>query len=157
MIQRVQTIYFILSIICLMFVTFGSKIYQFDVSEGYFVFNSYGVQKFNVDNELIQYSSFPYYISSIALLLLIVIAIFSYKNLNRQLRLGRIILLIYFIILITLMFTSFLGVELTGEEINSKKSGLGFYLFVIGFSFIFLANTGIKRDIKLLESLNRLR
>jgi len=35
--------------------------------------------------------------------------------------------------------------------------GLGFILFVAGFPFTFLANTGIKRDRNLLKSLDRLR
>ena len=48
-------------------------------------------------------------------------------------------------------------VKLLDEETASREMGLGFLLFVVGFPFTFLANTGIKRDKKLLDSLDRLR
>ncbi|MGB1518015.1 MAG: hypothetical protein ACPG8K_02815 [Crocinitomicaceae bacterium] len=42
-------------------------------------------------------------------------------------------------------------------ESVTRELGIGFLLFVLGFPFIFLANVAIKRDKKLLDSLNRLR
>ena len=47
------------------------------------------------------------------------------------------------------------GMLSAGE--TKRELGLGFFLFVLGFPFCFLAQLGIKRDKKLLDSLNRLR
>ena len=47
-------------------------------------------------------------------------------------------------------------VEFYDDE-TKRELGLGFFLFVLGFPFCFLAQLGIKRDKKLLDSLNRLR
>ncbi|MFK7784566.1 MAG: DUF4293 family protein [Crocinitomicaceae bacterium] len=43
-----------------------------------------------------------------------------------------------------------------GEELK-RELGLGFYLFVVGLPFSFLANVGIKRDKRLLDSIDRIR
>jgi hypothetical protein len=48
------------------------------------------------------------------------------------------------------------GGMLSADE-TKRELGLGFFFFVLGFPFCFLAQLGIKRDKKLLDSLNRLR
>ena len=81
----------------------------------------------------------------------------SYKNLVRQFKLGRMVFGIYFLMIISLILMSYLGDSLIDTETSSREMGLGFILFVAGFPFTFLANTGIKRDKELLSSLDRLR
>jgi len=49
------------------------------------------------------------------------------------------------------------GSKMIGKEDMIREMGLGFFLFVAGFPFTFLANIGIKRDKQLLDSLDRLR
>jgi hypothetical protein len=157
MIQRRQTLFLLITLICLTIITFGATIFQFDYLEGYYKLNSYGIYKYSLKNELIQINPISYYFSTVFLLVILLLTIFSFKNLKRQLFLGRLLLFLYFILLIFILFGSFLGNNLTGELKVISKLGLGFYLFIIGFPFIFFANIGINKDIKLLDSLNRLR
>lgn len=157
MIQRIQSLYLFVSIICLAVVSFGAQIFSFYAPKNYYIFNSYGVQHFDGSSNLIEIKSSLLYLSTIALILLCLLTIFSYKNLSRQLRLGRIILFIYIVLLAGFIFTAVKPDIILGEGVNESKFGLGFYFFLAGFPFIFLANRGIKRDKNLLDSLNRLR
>jgi len=158
MIQRVQTLYLGLAIIMLSVVTFGVTLFSFVNETSRFSFNAYGILETNIKTgEKIGFESFPLYIGTIALSLLCVIAIMSYKNLARQYKLGRTIFGLYFISLVGILILSIYGGSMIEAKITAREMGLGFFLFVAGFPFTFLANTGIKRDKRLLESLDRLR
>jgi hypothetical protein len=158
MIQRIQTVYLAVVIILLTFVTLGSEIFSFVNETARYTFNSYGIMKFDiVSGKLISQQSFPFYLGTIGLILLSFITLMSYKNLNRQFKLGRTVFGIYFLMLISIFLLSYFGESLLDTETSSREMGLGFLLFVVGFPFTFLANTGIKRDKKLLDSLDRLR
>jgi hypothetical protein len=158
MIQRIQTVYLAVVIILLTIVTLGSELFSFVNETTRFTFSSYGIIKYDiVTGELVGQQTFPFYLGTIALILLSFIALMSYKNLNRQFKLGRTVFGIYFLMLLTVFILSYFGDKLLDEETASREMGLGFLLFVVGFPFTFLANTGIKRDKKLLDSLDRLR
>lgn len=158
MIQRIQTVYLAVVIILLTIVTLGSELFSFIGETSRFTFSSYGIMEYDLTTEkLIGQQSFPFYLGTIALILLSFLTIMSYKNLNRQFKLGRTVFGIYFLMLVTVCLLSYFGNNLVEAEINGREMGLGFLLFVIGFPFSFLANTGIKRDKKLLDSLDRLR
>jgi small neutral amino acid transporter SnatA (MarC family) len=101
--------------------------------------------------------SYPMYISTISLILLCVLTLFSYKNLKRQYKLGRTTFYIYFLLLVILLIMAYFGKGLLNTEVDKRELGTGFILFIIGFPFIFLSNIGIKRDMNLIDSLNRLR
>jgi uncharacterized membrane protein YhaH (DUF805 family) len=81
----------------------------------------------------------------------------AYKNVNRQFKLGRTVFFLYFLSLTAIFFLSIWGDGLVEGKTTSREMGLGYWLFIIGFPFSFLANIGIKRDKKLLDSLDRLR
>jgi len=81
----------------------------------------------------------------------------AYKNVNRQFKLGRSIFYIYFLSLIAVILLSVYGGSLLDVKTTSREMGLGYWLFIAGFPFSFLANVGIKKDKKLLDSLDRLR
>lgn len=158
MIQRVQTLYLSIAIILLAIVTFGSDLFSFLNETSRFAFNSYGIIEHDVNTgAVVDTTTFPFFIGTIALILLCFLCIMSYKNVNRQFKLGRMIFGIYFLMLITIVVLSYFGDSLIDTETSSREMGLGFILFVAGFPFTFLANTGIKRDKQLLDSLDRLR
>ena len=158
MIQRVQTIYLAIVIILLTIVTLGSELFSFVNETTRYTFNSYGIMKYDLaSGALLSKQTFPFYLGTIALILLSFITLMSYKNLNRQFKLGRTVFGIYFLTLITVVLLSTLGDNLLEVETTGREMGLGFFIFAVGFPFTFLANTGIKRDKKLLDSLDRLR
>lgn len=81
----------------------------------------------------------------------------GYKNLTRQFKLARTIFFIYLLLIVSLVIFAIMGGGMLSAEETKRELGLGFFLFVLGFPFCFLAQLGIKRDKKLLDSLNRLR
>jgi len=159
MIQRIQTVYLSIVIILLSIVTFGTNLFSFVNEHSRFVFNSFGIQQLseNEPSNVQIVKNFPIYIGLMALIFLAFITLMSYKNLNRQFKLGRTVFGIYFLMLVSMVLLSVFGDKLLDVETTSRELGLGFFLFVVGFPFSFMANTGIKRDKKLLESLDRLR
>lgn len=157
MIQRIQSVYLAIAIILLSFVTVGTTLFSFVNDANRFTFSSYGITKYDLEGSFISQTHFPVYIGLIALILLSFICLMSYKNLERQFKLGRTIFYLYFLLLITILVLSFFGDSLIDAKTNARELGLGFYLFVAGFPLIFMANTGIKRDKNLLKSLDRLR
>ncbi len=157
MIQRIQTVYLFLSIICLAVVTSGVTILNFQSEKGSMILSSFGLEEFDSTFKSIKLISYPYFISTLMLTLLCLLTILSYKNLKNQLKLIRIILMIYIFLIIGLLFFAFLANFSLKESGTFPKLGLGFYLFMAGFPMIFLANLGIKKDKNLLDSLNRLR
>lgn len=158
MIQRVQTIYLAISIILLSIVTVGPNFFSFISEKSIYSFSSYGIIRYSKESgEIMNKTTFPIFIGTIALTLLAFLCLMSYKNLARQFKLGRMVFFLYLVSLLSVILLAYLGPKLLDEPIESRELGLGFILFVSGFPFTFLANTGIKRDKKLLESLDRLR
>lgn len=158
MIQRVQTIYLLLSLICLGCVTFGMELLSFiSPNMEYHVF-SYGVLPINPETGLgtgLRY--FSGYFVGMGLMVLGIVTLFLYKNPKRQHKIGRMYFYTYFLVLVSALIILSIGESKVASDITGRQLNLGFFLFVAGLPFAFLANVGIKRDKKLLESLDRLR
>lgn len=160
MIQRVQTIYYILAIICLSSLLSGMEIFRFVGAKTYFVFNAFGIEKGKVNDpegSLERLSKMPFFLTLISFILFIFMTLMAYKNLKRQFKLARIVFFIYLILLISLVFFAVMGGGMLSADQTKRELSLGFLLCILGFPFCFLAQLGIKRDKKLLDSLNRLR
>jgi hypothetical protein len=158
MIQRIQTLYLAIVVILLSVVTFGTTLFSFVSESTRYSFNAYGIVESSIKtNEISGHQTFPVYVGTIALTLLCFLCIMSYKNLARQFKLGRTIFGLYFLSLVAMLLLSFYGDKMIDAETNAREMGMGFIFFVAGFPFTFLANLGIKRDKRLLESLDRLR
>jgi len=159
MIQRLQTVYYILSMICLGVLLSGMELLRFVAKDSYFGFNIHGISQHFNDTKLamIQTKSLPLYLTVIGLILLQFMAIMSYKNLNRQFQLARTIFFLYVLILIAFVIFASIGYSPSKGIETTRELGLGFIFLVLGFPFAFLGQVAIKRDKKLLDSLNRLR
>lgn len=159
MIQRLQTVYYSLSMICLGVLLSGMDLLRFVAKNCYFGFNVHGISQHFNDTKLtmIQTKSLPLYLTVIGLILLQFMAIMSYKNLNRQFQLARTIFFLYVLILIAFVVFASIGYSPSKEIETTRELGLGFIFLVLGFPFAFLGQVAIKRDKKLIDSLNRLR
>ena len=160
MIQRVQSIYYILAMICLSLLLSGIEIFRFVGSKTYYVFSAFGLEAGNINDpkgKLESLSKTPFLLTLISFILFIFIALMGYKNLTRQFKLARTIFFIYFLLIVSLVIFAIMGGGMLSAGETKRELGLGFFLFVLGFPFCFLAQLGIKRDKKLLDSLNRLR
>lgn len=152
MIQRVQSIYIVLSVV----VVFIAALFPFGTYEigGYvLVLDAFGWKSEN--NELLKdLPNYPLFIGYFLSISLSILMLLKYKNRKAQLSLGKGN---YFVLLITLIYM-FLSVgSIDYASSNDPVYDVGLYLLVSAIPFVFLANRGIKNDEKLIKSLDRLR
>ncbi len=136
MLQRIQTIYLLIAA---------------GVSAGLiFVFHLWitneSISVYAKDNMLY----FGLFIGSAILSL---IAIFMYKNRKSQFVLGRLNIILNFILLGFFVYQS---LNISGETAVSEK-GIGMLLPIVSIVFLALANKAIKKDEDLVKSVDRLR
>ncbi len=157
MIQRIQSLYLLISMILLGIVTFGTPLFYYNKGVQFFKIDAYGLSEFNQAEKIIAFKSYPLYFSFIALIILCFLTLMAYKKINQQLRLMRMTFFVYLIAVIGLSVFSMMDDQwlFSGDSTSSKA--IGYYIFVSGLPFCYLAQIGIKRDKNLLDSLNRLR
>jgi len=136
MIQRIQTIYLL--------ITAG-------ISAGLiFVFDLWKTN----EGEVVYAQDNVFYLSLFLLsAILSLVSIFRYKNRKSQFVLGRLNIILNFILLGIFVYQS---LNLSGETEVSEK-GIGVLLPVFSIVFLVLANKAIKRDEDLVKSVDRLR
>ena len=143
MIQRIQTVYlFLASLIS------GVLIFVFDLWE------SIGKDIFAID----LLNSESYLLKVIPVLFLVsavmaFVAIFIFNNRKLQFVVGRLTILINFILLGLLIYVS---LNLPGEASVSEK-GIGMFIPILAILLVVLANKAIKKDEDLVKSVDRLR
>ncbi|MFC5044257.1 DUF4293 domain-containing protein [Aquimarina hainanensis] len=136
MIQRVQSVY-------LLFVAI--------LSAGVSNFLSYG---FGVEGQELHVIQSPFLLGIYSVIALIaVIAIFMFKNRKLQFVLGRINILLNFILLGLFVYWS---LNVSGETVVSEK-GIGMLIPIISIVLLVIANKAIKKDEHLVKSVDRLR
>lgn len=187
MIQRVQSIYLLLALVGLIIISLGFDVFSSKtiMGEAYQITshaNVYGIQKdLNIQGELTEVDEnsirlqmdrveiedvenvpvvyFPFYSITILLSMFSVVVLLGYKNLERQMKLGR---LLFIFCLLTFIGTGILyyfyknSIFLEGAE-QSTSLGIGFFVLAASVAFVFLANTGVKRDLRLIKSIDRIR
>ena len=136
MIQRIQTLYLFLTVVISAGLIFVFHLWT----------NEVGVEIFAMDNY--------YYLGMfLGSALLAVISILSYKNRKFQFVLGRLNIILNFILLGVFVFQS---LNLSGETHVSEK-GIGILLPIFSIVCLVLANKAIKKDEDLVKSVDRLR
>ncbi len=136
MIQRIQTLYLLLAV-----VISAGLIFVF-----YLWTNNDGVEIYAKDDYL-------YLGLFIGSALLSLISIFSYKKRKTQFMLGRLNIILNFILLGIFVTQS---LNLSGET-NVSEKGIGILLPVFSIVCLALANKAIKKDEDLVKSVDRLR
>ncbi|WP_299115079.1 DUF4293 domain-containing protein [uncultured Winogradskyella sp.] len=136
MIQRIQTLYLLVAVA---------------ISAGLiFVFDLYTDK-----NQVLVFAKDNYMYLGLFLgsALLSLISIFSFKNRKSQFVLGRLNIILNFILLGVFVYQS---LNLSGETLVSEK-GIGLILPIFSIVFLVLANKAIKKDEDLVKSVDRLR
>lgn len=136
MIQRIQTLYLFLAA-----AISGGLIFVF-----YLWINNEGTKVFAIDN-------FMYLALFLGSTLLSLISIFSFKNRKSQFVLGRLNIILNFILLGVFVYQS---LKVSGE-INVSEKGIGMLLPIFSIVCLALANKAIKKDEDLVKSVDRLR
>ena len=136
MLQRIQSIYLLLAA-----GISGGLIFVFDLwktNEGHALF---------AKDELLYLGLF------LASAVLSLISIFMFKNRQSQFVMGRLNIILNFILLGLFVYRS---LSLSGEAQVSEK-GIGMLLPIFSIVFLVLANKAIKKDEDLVKSVDRLR
>lgn len=136
--------------ICSLFIPFCSFLNNEQITLGAFGLSSLpdGLEDVN--------SRFPFYLCIISVIGLTILTISMYKNRKKQLLLGRInYLLILATIVLIMVDIDFVAQKLS--SLDNIQYKIGTFLPVAALPFVFLANRGIKKDEKLVKSLDRLR
>jgi len=136
MIQRIQTLYLFLAT-----VTSAGLIFVFHLW-----INDSSVKVFAVDN----YMYLGLFLGSA---LLSLISIFSFKNRKSQFVMGRLNIILNFILLGIFVYQSLI---ISGET-NVSEKGIGILLPIFSIVCLVLANKAIKKDEDLVKSVDRLR
>lgn len=136
MIQRIQTLYLFLASV----ITAG-LIFVFHLWT-----NNEGAKVFALDN----YTYLGMFFGSA---LLSLISIFSFKNRKFQFVLGRLNIILNFILLGVFVYQS---LNVSGET-NVSEKGIGILLPIFSIVCLVLANKAIKKDEDLVKSVDRLR
>lgn len=144
MIQRVQTIYLLLS----GFLS-GGAIFFLNLWKNEEGIPFYIVTAFSQSNLWLKTALVLFVIST----LLAFIAIFKFKSRKTQFVLGRLIILINFILL---GFFVYFSQNLSGE-IKISEKGIGLLIPILVIVLTALANRAIKKDEALVKSADRLR
>lgn len=131
--------------------------YRFEDKGFYALFSVFGKVIYNHQNKIAEIRSFPLYIASIVIVLLMTYTILSYKKLKLQLQLARVSMLLYLLFILYICIVPFINAEINKGVAVDFTMMIGFYVAVFGFPFAYLAQSAIKRDKKLIDSLNRLR
>lgn len=136
MIQRIQTLYLFFAA-----AISGGLIFVFHLWT-----NSEGAKVFAIDN-------YMYLALFLGSALLSLISIFSFKNRKSQFVLGRLNIILNFILLGVFVYQS---LKVSGE-INVSEKGIGMLLPIFSIVCLALANKAIKKDEDLVKSVDRLR
>lgn len=136
MLQRIQTIYLLIATGVSAGLSFVFHLWI--TNEDVFVF---------AKDELLYFSLF------LGSAFLSLVAIFMYKKRKSQFMLGRLNIILNFILLGFFVYQS---QNVSGEAHVSEK-GIGVFLPIISIVFLALANKAIKKDEDLVKSVDRLR
>ena len=160
MLQRIQTIYFIIVMAVLASLLSGLEIFVMTDGEMNFSQSVFGVERQSVKGGYIEWmGQFEYaYLFLVVFVMLVFLAMMSYKSLKRQFTLSKIILFIYLLLVLAILAVTSFGINgYSPKEITGIHVGNGFYLLVAGLPFAYFAMRGVQKDKLLLDSLDRLR
>lgn len=153
MIQRIQSVYLLLSTICLglMFVFSFAK---FTVAEGgKWVYNVMGLDSGSGPEDVM---SIPLFLIVALMMVYNLLIMFLYKNRKRQLFFNRVNYVLHGSV-IALIYLSLFRIPNAFESVQEVEYGIGIFMPVASLAFVFLATRGIKKDEALVRSLDRLR
>ena len=136
MLQRIQTLYMILSILLMvgLYIWFPS------------ITDAEGNTVISKDEVLVM-------VLLLGSILLGIISILNFKKRQHQFVLNRLNIILNFVLLGVFVYRT---LKVSGETLVSEK-GIGILLPVISIVFLVLANKAIKRDEDLVKSVDRLR
>lgn len=161
MIQRIQTLYYAVALLLAATPLLGYPLITFMENGDLMKITTYGndlEQIRTINGETTNFEATLLHLGSWLLIALLVMTMLSYKKLKRQIMLGRIALVAYLVAIVLVLLTASAERSACSVcEMTAMTPTIWFVLFALGVIAILFANRGVKKDQKLLDSLNRLR
>ncbi|MFM1932704.1 MAG: hypothetical protein RL226_2007 [Bacteroidota bacterium] len=156
MIQRIQTVYLLLAIVCIGSVFFFNIGGYQDTTAHITEIGMYKVTTGSGEVTPTVKGNLAAIMASVALVML-VLTVFQYKHRKRQIQFARLSYLL--VMLVIGVFWWVLEANYWTKHIEGAvfDYGVSFYLPFAAIAFIWLANRGIKADEDLVRSLDRIR
>lgn len=155
MLQRLQTLYFFIATVLVLVPIFGFSIYEIQSDKGVALGNAFETIQ---NNKTIFQNQF--YLLIIIAVLMLQVTIFSYKNRQRQIFLSWIV----FVFILFSAAWMYIGMNANVEEMINKGQKVKtfsldwpVYVFVVSIFFVMQGMRLVRKDKKLVDSLNRLR
>lgn len=122
---------------------------------------------FNASTQSLSFeASSPLLIVQILLTLFALMTLFGYKNLKRQLNMARATFFLTLLYVVGVMAMVYFALDYANPYLDkipldnliiSRQTNLGFFIICAMLPFAYLAQMGVKRDLNLIKSLDRLR
>ncbi|MDG1440478.1 MAG: DUF4293 domain-containing protein [Flavobacteriales bacterium] len=155
MIQRIQTVYILLFCIVIFAASFSPFATISTLENSTYTLLPTGWES---QSSLAEFNTYPFFTSYLVSISFAILMLVNYKKRVKQLRYGK---LCYFFTLLSfvVMFLEFNNALeiIKSENISTVLYSYGMYLLIACLPIMFLANRSIKKDDKLVKSLDRLR
>ncbi len=148
MLQRIQTVFFLVAIILLAIPFIGMNLFSIEDPENASTISIYSINVLKKNGG----QNNDWWILLIALIVVIGFTIFKFKNRKQQ----HFLAWIAFVLAMLTPLWFFLGAFSLAEN-HSVNTNFFMYLLFLPMIFILLGIRGIRKDMKLIDSLNRLR
>jgi hypothetical protein len=161
MIQRIQTIYYAVAFLLAATPLLGYPLITFMENGDEMQITGYGNNLWQIrtlGSETTNFEDTWLHLCSWILMVLLIVTMLSFKNLKRQFLLGRITLVVYLLSILLIVLIALQERSVCGScEMTNMWPTIWFWLFAAGIFFVYFGNKGVRKDRKLLDSLNRLR
>jgi len=148
MLQRIQTIFFTLALVCIALPLFGSALFTLINDKSEIIVDAFKVTRGpHTQNHF-------FWIVIVLTVLLLTITLLTYKNRKLQMKLGWTSFLLLFVLSSWIAVTIFFNPDFAKTE---KSLGFGFIALIVALPLIYFGLRGVKKDQALIDSLNRLR
>lgn len=159
MIQRIQTVYFLIAALLVATTLFGTDLFSFHQVKDIHA-TAYELVRGNWLAKTEAFKKMDFWMLSLVQIIFALMIIFSFKMRHRQIFLGWILVVLNILSSAWIV----LGANVHSTECTVCKEpatnlsfGVVFYLHAAAFIFVFLGIRGVRKDKKTIDSLNRLR
>lgn len=158
MIQRIQSLYLVLAMVALVLLSVFPMA-MFYSQTGIYELNIFGLESITPGNKIPFVGWFFLPLTAIAgiVLILDVVALLSFKKRLRQINLTHAAIFLSIVFIVGLMFYYIPAIEENTRTKVNYRNTFGIYLPLISLVFNLLAQRYIKKDEKLVRSVDRLR
>ncbi len=158
MIQRIQSLFLVLAMVALILLSVFPMA-MFYSQTGVYELNVFGLESLTPGNEIpfVWWFFIPLPALAGIVLILDLIALLSFKKRTRQITLTHAAIFLNIVFVVGLMFYYIPAIEENTTTTVNYRDSLGIYLPLISLVFTLLAQRYIKKDEKLVRSVDRLR